>query len=63
MRRLASEIRVRSGAAFVVAFRTAHVVFLLAPHDTHYARFQAAIAFICPPWGEPIEPVVFDWPA
>ncbi len=55
--RLAAELRRRTGAAFVEAFTTAHVLFLLAGQLRHAEGFEKAIASELPRWRGQIEVV------
>lgn len=56
-RRLASELRKRTGAYLVEAFRTPHVLFLLAAQRRHERRFRAAIPSLSQRWSREIEPM------
>jgi hypothetical protein len=48
--RIAAELRRRTGASIVEAFRTANVVFLLAAQRHHSTVFEEAIACHLPQW-------------
>lgn len=52
--RIAAELRRRTGAAFVEAFRTPHVLFLLAAQPPHREVFEEAIARHLPRWKEQV---------
>jgi hypothetical protein len=52
--RMAREMRHRTGAARVYSFRTARVVFFLAPAERHAAAFEPAIACLPGTWGDQI---------
>jgi hypothetical protein len=45
-----------TGAHFIEAFRTPHVLFLLAAQDRHAARFQEAVPLISQQWNGQIRP-------
>lgn len=47
---LARELQVRTGACFVEAFLTPHVLFLLAAQERHRQHFQDAIALLRKQW-------------
>ena len=55
--RLVSDLRERTRANFVKAFRTPHVLFLLAAQDRHVTRFQKAISLVARQWKGQIEPM------
>jgi L-amino acid N-acyltransferase YncA len=55
--RLASELHQHTSAHLVQAFRTPHVLFLLAAQERHEARFREAISQILPRWRAQIEPM------
>lgn len=48
--RLAEELRSRTGGGLVEAFRTPHVLFLLAAQDRHAQRIRDAIALLSDRW-------------
>ncbi len=48
--RMVTEVRERTGALLVRAFRTAHVLFLLAAQARHEASLRKAIACFLPVW-------------
>ncbi len=56
-KRVASELRQRTGAFFVEAFRTSHVLFLLAAQARHAPRFRGAIPLLSQQWNGQIEPM------
>jgi hypothetical protein len=55
--RVAAELRARTGARFVQALRTSHVLYLLAAQDRHARQFREAIARLPQRWGGQIEPM------
>lgn len=55
--RIAADLRFRSGAGFIEAFRTPHVLFLLAAQDRHAQRFANAITVLSGRWGGQIAPM------
>jgi hypothetical protein len=55
--RLAEELRSRTGGRFLEAFRTPHVLFLLAAQDRHAQRFGDAIALLSDRWNGQIRPM------
>jgi hypothetical protein len=55
--RMAAELRAHTGARFVQALRTSHVLYLLAAQDRHVGQFREAIARLPQPWGGQIEPM------
>lgn len=56
---MTSELRRRTGASLVEAFRTAHVLFLLAAQDRHQPAVRRAIAHALPPWEGQLEVMGF----
>jgi len=56
-RRLAGELGERTGAGYVEAFRTPHVLFLLAIQDRHVEQFRRAGALLASRWGRQIYPM------
>jgi hypothetical protein len=56
-RRLASELMERTGASFVEAFRTPHVLFLLAAQNRHAQRFVRALPLLSERWDGQIEAI------
>ncbi|MGQ9663671.1 MAG: hypothetical protein ACUVWX_15280, partial [Kiritimatiellia bacterium] len=55
--RLAEELRSRTGAGFVEAFRTPRVLFLLAAQDRHAQRFREAISILSDRWNGQIKAI------
>jgi len=55
--RMASELRERTGARFTEAFRTPHVLFLLAAQERHESRFREVTALLAQRWKDEIEPI------
>ncbi|HEX9793969.1 MAG TPA: hypothetical protein VGC54_08300 [Planctomycetota bacterium] len=55
--RLAADLRSRTGARFVVAFRTPRVLFLLAAQDRHARRFGGAVPLLSGRWNDQIKAV------
>lgn len=55
--RMASELRKCTGGRFTKAFRTPHVLFLLASQERHEHRFQEATALVAQRWKHRIEPM------
>lgn len=55
--RMVLEVRQRTGASFVHAFRTARVLFLLAARAEHEGRFLSAISCLSTRWRGQIEVV------
>ena len=53
--RLVSELGRRTGARFTEAFRTPHVLFLLAAQDRHAQRFREAMPLLSERWKGQIE--------
>jgi hypothetical protein len=56
-RRLADEFMERTGAAHVEAFRTPHVLFLLAAQERHTQLFRRACSETGPTWSGHIHPM------
>jgi hypothetical protein len=56
-RRLVSELGRRTGACFTEAFRTPHVLFLLAAQDRHAQRFGEVVRTLSQRWNGQIEPM------
>ena len=56
-RRLASELRERTGSALVEAFRTPHVLFLMAAQDRHEHQLRKAVGLLSQGWNREIEPM------
>ena len=56
-RRLLSELHERTGACFSEAFRTPHVLFLLAAQERHAQRFGSAIQHVSDRWGRQIDAI------
>lgn len=65
--RLMSELRDRTGASLVQAFRTPHVLFLLAAQDVHAPRFRQMAPLLTERWNGQIKPMELAkkplWPA
>lgn len=57
VQRTAEDLRSRTGADFVEAFRTPHVLFLLAAQDCHVQKFVNNISLLAERWNGQIEPV------
>lgn len=55
--RLGSELQGRTGAAFTEAFKTPHVLFLLAAQERHESTFRTAIEAKLPVWADQIDVV------
>ncbi|WP_308389853.1 hypothetical protein [Acidithiobacillus sp. AMEEHan] len=55
--RLAADLRACTGACFVEAFRTPHVLFLLAAQDRHAQRYEDRIALLAAHWNGEIRPM------
>lgn len=55
--RLACELGERTGASFVEAFRTPHVVFLLAAQERHVPEFRRLVPLLSGQWRGQIEPM------
>lgn len=55
--RIAAELRRRTGAPFVEAFRTPNVVFLLAAQPRHWPALEQAICKCLPTWKEQLDVV------
>ena len=55
--RTAADLRSRTGAGFVEAFRTAHVLFLLAAQDRHTQHFRSVIRVLSERWNGQITSV------
>ena len=55
--RLVSELRGRTGAFLVEAFRTPHVLFLLAAQDSHASRFRHVAPLLSERWNSQIKPM------
>ena len=53
--RMAKNLRSRTGADFVKAFRTSHVLFLLAAQNRHVQMFEGNIPLLAEHWNEEIE--------
>jgi hypothetical protein len=53
--RMASELREHTGARFVEALRTSHVLYLLAAQERHREQFREAVARLPQRWGGQIE--------
>jgi len=53
--RLVSELGRRTGACFTEAFRTPHVLFLLAAQDRHAQRFGEVVPLLSERWNSQIE--------
>jgi len=53
--RIVGDLRSRTGAGFVEAFQTSHVLFLLAAQDCHVERFGSAIALLSSRWNGQIK--------
>lgn len=53
--RLVSEIRRRTGARFAEAFRTPHVLFLLAAQERHERRFLEVVPLLSKRWNGQID--------
>jgi hypothetical protein len=53
--RLVAELRKRTGACFSGAFRTPHVLFLLAAQERHARRFAEVASLLLPRWHGQIE--------
>jgi len=53
--RMAADLRGRTGAGFVEAFRTPHVLFLLAAQDRHAQGFGGAISLLSERWNAQIK--------
>ena len=56
-RRLALELGERTGATYVEAFRTPHVLFLLALQDRHVERYGPWAGLLSSRWAGQIEPI------
>lgn len=54
---LASELRECTGASFVEAFRTPHVLFLLAAQDRHASHLREVVPLLAQQWYGQIEPL------
>jgi hypothetical protein len=52
---LVSELGRRTGARYTEAFRTPHVLFLLAAQDRHAQRFRKVVPLLSEQWGDQIE--------
>ena len=48
--RIAADLRSRTGAGFVEAFHTPHVLFLLAAQDHHAEQFGRAVPLLSEGW-------------
>lgn len=57
VQRMAEDLRSRIGADFVEAFRTPHVLFLLAAQDRHAQKFVDNVSFLAERWNGQIEVV------
>lgn len=55
--RIAADLRSRTGAGFVEAFRTPHVLFLLAAQDHHAEQFSHAAPLVYERWNGQITPM------
>lgn len=55
--RIAVEMRSRTGASWVEAFRTSHVLFLLAAQEKHRPRLEEALPTVATRWGDQVERV------
>jgi hypothetical protein len=55
--RMVENLHSRIGADFVEAFRTAHVLFLLAAQDRHAQKFADNVSLLAERWNGQIEPV------
>lgn len=55
--RMVSELRRRTGAGFTEAFRTPHVLFLLAVQGRHEFGARAALSLLQLRWGGQVEPL------
>ena len=55
IQRIASELGRHTGTRFIGAFRTSHVLFLLAAQDRHAQRFREAIPLFSERWNGQIE--------
>lgn len=56
-RRLLAELRERTGACFAEAFRTPHVLFLLAAQERHTQRYGDALQLLSNRWKGQIEAI------
>jgi hypothetical protein len=50
IRRMTEELRLRTHATAVFSFRTPHVVFLLASHESHAEAFRSQLVAVRSPW-------------
>ena len=57
IQRMAAALRKRTGANFVKAFRTSHVLFLLAAQDLHVHNFAGNISLLADRWNGQIKVV------
>jgi hypothetical protein len=57
IQRMGEDLRNRTGADFVEAFRTPHVLFLLAAQDRHAQKFADNISLLAKRWNGQIEVV------
>lgn len=55
--RMVSQLRDRTGAPFTEAFRTPHVLFLLAAHQRHESWFREVTALLQQRWKNEIKPM------
>ncbi len=55
--RMKSELRERTGARFIEALRTPHVLYLLAAQGRDETRFREAVALLPQRWNGQVEPV------
>jgi len=53
--RIAGDLRSRTGAGFVEAFRTSHALFLLAAQDCHVQWFGSTVALLSNRWNNQIK--------
>jgi hypothetical protein len=57
VQRMAGDLRSRIGADFVEAFRTPHVLFLLAAQDRHVQKLEDNVSLLAERWNGEIEAV------
>ena len=57
IQRMAEDLRSHIGADFVEAFRSSHVLFLLAAQDRHFQKLVDNISLLAERWNRQIEPV------
>jgi len=58
VQRMAEDLRSRVDADFVEAFRTPHVLFLLAAQDRHAQKFVDNVSFLAERWNGQIEALI-----